>query len=231
MNCKQLIALLLASLATQSCKDNDSYTLEQRYQHAVNDALIIENNEISHDLTEITANNPSLIWNNGRVLMLTLTGYPDSYPANRTVTTWWGATWVTAVPELSQRYYSTYDYGQNRALRVYQILGLPPDTTYEWLAEVWVDPNDLSRPCPDAEITDNTCGTSFPDTASSSHIEWFNNQYDEAFNQTQQYPWTRLGYTYDWGCCVDEVGVSEFLIRQGSEITVKKLEHISDYIF
>lgn len=225
----KFILIPLLTIATQGCYETNSLTLDQRYQEAVVDALTINTNEISYELTEITPSNTSLTWENGRVLMVTLTGYPESYPVDQTVTTWWGTTWVTAIPDLSQRYFSSMNFQQDEALRIYQILGLPPDTTYVWLAEVWVDPDDLFRPCPDEEITDSTCDTSFPDTASANHIEWFNNQYDEAFNQTPQYPWTRLGYTYYWGYGVDEVGVSEFVIRQNSEVIVKRLEHISNY--
>ena len=34
------------------------------------------------------------------------------------------------------------------------------------------------------------------------------------------YPWTRLGYTYDWADNGQEYGLSEFLIRQGAEVEV-----------
>jgi hypothetical protein len=42
---------------------------------------------------------------------------------------------------------------------------------------------------------------------------------------TWGYPWTRLGYTYDWGNPVNHVGVSEFVLRidpnvNGGEVTV-----------
>ena len=224
-----LISIALLITIIQGCQRGDPSTLEQRYQEAVNDAQHIDHNEISFELTEITPTNTSLTWQDGRVLMITLTGYPESYPADQAVTTWWGTTWVTAIPELSQRFNSSINFENSNALRLYQILGLPPDTTHVWLAEIWVDPDDLYRPCPDPEITDNTCSTDFPNIVSSDHIEWFNNQYDQAFNQVPQYPWTRLGYTYDWGYGANEIGISEFIIRQNAEVTVKRLEHISNY--
>lgn len=40
--------------------------------------------------------------------------------------------------------------------------------------------------------------------------------------QSKEYPWTRLGYTYDWGDESNHVGVSEFVIVPGTEVTKVK---------
>lgn len=52
-------------------------------------------------------------------------------------------------------------------------------------------------------------------------------------------PWTQLGYTYDWGSATDwaivdpnrpdDVGLSEFVIPQGSPIAVKATQSAEDY--
>jgi hypothetical protein len=34
------------------------------------------------------------------------------------------------------------------------------------------------------------------------------------------YPWTRLGYTYDWHPDTPETGLSEYVIPQGSTVEV-----------
>jgi hypothetical protein len=49
---------------------------------------------------------------------------------------------------------------------------------------------------------------------------------DENDPKTWGYPWTRLGYSYDWGNPTNHVGLSEFVLRidpnkNGGEITVK----------
>ncbi len=49
---------------------------------------------------------------------------------------------------------------------------------------------------------------------------------DENDPNTWGYPWTRLGYTYDWGNPKNPVGLSEFVLRidpnkNGGEVTVK----------
>jgi hypothetical protein len=43
------------------------------------------------------------------------------------------------------------------------------------------------------------------------------------------YPWTQLGYTYDWGGDGDEVGLSEFVVRKGSEVVVKDVFTVAEY--
>jgi hypothetical protein len=55
---------------------------------------------------------------------------------------------------------------------------------------------------------------------------------DENDPNTWGYPWTRLGYSYDWGNPKNPVGLSEFVLRidpnkNGGEITVK-LENAYD---
>ncbi len=69
-----------------------------------------------------------------------------------------------------------------------------------------------------------------------SYKKWFVNRaqtcyvtgpvLDENDPKTWGYPWTRLGYSYDWGNPKNPVGLSEFVIRidpnkNGGEITVK----------
>ncbi len=43
------------------------------------------------------------------------------------------------------------------------------------------------------------------------------------------YPWTRLGYTYDWGNPISEVGLSEFIIDEGATIEIKGVTTNEDY--
>ena len=54
-------------------------------------------------------------------------------------------------------------------LRFAQLLGLPPEYAVpgdpkeaKYMLEMWVSPQDIFRPCPDTEISDTACETSFP---------------------------------------------------------------------
>jgi len=57
------------------------------------------------------------------------------------------------------------------------------------------------------------------------HRDWFNLQMSlQAYDDPSKgYPWTRLGYTYDWGNPESEVGLSEFVIAAGSTVTIDQV--------
>jgi len=108
------------------------------------------------------------------------------------------------------------------ALRLEQLLGLPPDDGKQWFVELWVWPADLFRPAPDPEITDQGAGLDFPDSASPEYRAWFDDLRSKSYGENG-YPWTRLGYTYDWGSPDDHVGLSEFVINKGAPIEVRSV--------
>ena len=156
-------------------------------------------------------------------------------------------TWVSVVPELKNFFSAVAP----TPLRIAQLLGLPPEAAvagnpkeYKYILELWVAPTDLFRPCPDTEISDTVCELDFPTDAFRTedltnmvrvttgpdygkfmtYRDWFNYQknYDYTMG-SNPYPWTRLGYTYDWGSN-DHFGLSEFVLHgrkvDGSTISV-----------
>jgi hypothetical protein len=51
----------------------------------------------------------------------------------------------------------------------------------------------------------------------TSYRNWFDNRRAYVYTQATPYPWTALGYTYDWGNPVaPHIGLSEFVINTGS---------------
>ena len=42
-------------------------------------------------------------------------------------------------------------------------------------------------------------------------------------------PWTRLGYTYDWGNQASEVGLSEFVVWAKTTVKVESVTQNADY--
>lgn len=155
--------------------------------------------------------------------------------------------WVTVVPEIKKFFGVT----QPQPLRIAQLLGLPPEyatpgnpSEAKYMLEMWVSPRDLFRPCPDTEITDTVCETGFPTdmfrmldlsnkvkaTEGSeygvfkTYTSWFNNRTRNIYTLgASPYPWSRLGYTYDWGSS-NHTGLSEFVLHgrkvDGSKISV-----------
>ncbi|MBL0225139.1 MAG: hypothetical protein IPQ16_06050 [Geobacteraceae bacterium] len=155
--------------------------------------------------------------------------------------------WVTVAPELKIFFFGTMP----QSLRIAQLLGVPPEYALEErsMVELWVSPQDMFRPCPDPEITDRECQADFPADPFRSftstelvrategpgwnifmnYTGWFNNRKDYIYSNARNYPlsspypWTRLGYTYDWGSS-NHVGLSEFVVhgrkQNGSGISV-----------
>lgn len=155
-------------------------------------------------------------------------------------------TWVTVVPKLKsfcQDYVKSNGAGPTQlALRLKQRLGLPPDSNYDSFVELTVDPKDISnffRPCGDPSPATNTCQPASPPTpekvwnnlkalnpGNGREVEtyWFLSKYYASFASPYQYPWTSLGYTFDWAPKEDgsedfvRWGESEFVIPAGAPI-------------
>ncbi|MBI5680163.1 MAG: hypothetical protein HZC47_04630 [Methanobacterium sp.] len=206
--------------------------LNQTYVNAIDDATIAENSEIDSHLTPITENNSNLIWQgNGsdkRVLVVVWTKYNSSYPVGKNITNSWGETWVTVAPEIKNFFKAHSVSKQYLKLRVAQLLGLPPDSKNDYFAEIWVKPQDLFRPSPDNEINDTTAQLDFPSSIDPAYKKWFNDNIISSYFP-KKYPWTRLGYTYDWGNPYSHVGLSEFVLKNNSQITVKSVQTTNDY--
>ncbi len=168
--------------------------------------------------------------------------------------------WVTVAPEM----YNMLGGKSPSLLRVVQLLGLPPSYATaggqreaKYVLELWASPGDLFRPCPDSEISDTACETAFPADqfrmfdinnrirateglsipVFRTYTGWFNNRTRNVYTATDSsdaYPWTRLGYTYDWGGS-NHVGLSEYVVHgkkeDGSTISVgiRSLKTIEDY--
>ncbi len=214
--------------------------LQQAYQAAINDAEVAEPDEISTRLTAITPYNNHLIGEGtagmSRVLMVTWTswtGYDSLVGKSIRVDDLTKSldtsrdTWVTVAPELQEFCKSQTLDSANMTLRVEQLMGLPPHNGKTRFVAFWVNPEDLFRPSPDPEITDHEAELDFPAssrfvTVSAEHVAWFNSLKETSY-ETNGYPWTRLGYTYDWGNSFCKVGLSEFVIRSGATVDVQSV--------
>jgi len=228
--------LLLASALQAPAQDNNA-TL---YQQAIQTAMYPAGNTPDTNLVAITPNNPKLRWkkicDQDYVLVLTWKSgkfYPDSGLYN---TGSWSPIWVTTAPELKERMQQELTAKSDTALRLKQLLGLPPTASYKYFYELWVNPQDLFRPCPDNEITDKRCNICFTkkDSTNMDYVNWINatrlSRY-YACGLYNQYPWTELGYTYDWNPQnKSHIGPSEFVIRQYSRVYVKKVYTTSEYL-
>jgi hypothetical protein len=207
------------------------------YGKAVKDAEVAEPQEITTQLVAIVPSNHQLVWRGApdhlQVKVVTWTnwnGY-DNLPGKPYTTT--RETWVTAVPQVKFICNQFPKQPEALTLRLEQFMGLPANNGKTKFVEMWVKPADLFRPCPDPEITDHECEVDFPNSAlvsiNQSHVDWFNKLKSQSYTGTPGYPWTRLGYTYDWGNPYSVVGASEFVVKPGATVDIDSVTPTSGY--
>ncbi|MBI5459446.1 hypothetical protein [Methanobacterium sp.] len=223
-----VLVLTVGSYATDNCPCYDLF-----YRGAVFNAMLPDESDIYNNLTPIAESNNKLSWQgegaDKRVLMVAWTKYPSSYPVGQSVRTSWGDTWVTVYPEIQSYFTNNPTTDEDLKLQVAQLLGLPPNTNNSYFVELWVKPTDLFRPSADNEINDTVAQLNFPNSTDLSYKIWFINNTKYSYF-TKRLPWTRLGYTYHWENNESKIGLSEFVIKKNSEVTVKSLSSTSDYL-
>lgn len=132
---------------------------------------------------------------------------------------------------------------KTRDLRLKQMFGLPPDADYSVATRMWVRPSDLFRPCTQVDPMIPTCPQLVVNTTQSG-VNRSQFLFDQAMSSWRLqrkgttnriscaqdfrnamegncygYPWTRLGYTYDWTpSAKDERGLTEFVVAPGSRV-------------
>ena len=222
---------LLVLLVPVGCGDPDQgidLDPQTLYREAVEDAAVVDADEAVTDLVAIVPGSDQIVEDGeGRVLMITWTDW-DGYDGLEGQATELGVeVWTTAAPHLQQ--FCRGVGGDGLTARLEQRLGLPPETGKDRVVAFWADPADIFRPSPDPEIDDMTASLEFPPGTSDAHIEWIEGLREASYGE-DGYPWTQLGYTYDWAPGAEsEVGESEFVVRAGSEVIVESISPQSDY--
>jgi hypothetical protein len=211
----------------------------EAYRRAVADAAVAEPHEVSRGLRAVVPGEPGLVWRGegpaARVLVATWTkDWPGGFQeqVGQSVTTKY-ETWVTLAPEVRERCSASGLAGLDLVSRLEQLHGLPPGAGKVRFVELWVSPDDLFRPCPDPEVTDHECSLVPPApaarvTVAAEHVAWMADLTARSYGEGG-YPWTRLGYAYDWGTPGDPVGPSEFVLRPGAEVEVAAAPLTEEY--
>lgn len=195
----------------------------------------------------------------GRVLMVTWTkrkyyegkvSQPYTLPEKPQPVT----VWVTAVPYLQRSCHGWGLPAQDLPLRIAQAVGLPPPpaTTDDAFVQMWVDPTTFFRPCPDPEITDHECVVNLnggpvdrdggcPWSAdqlsgafvrvTDKHLFWMCNNWKNTYtgDPKTSYPWTALGYTFDWGDLLHPQGQSEYVVPPGTTVWIESISTAEEY--
>lgn len=216
-------------------------SMNQLYQNAILDAMVADSSEIIDTLWALTPKNTSLKWKtiNGKphVLLASYMRYPSSYPVGDSITTSWGESWLFVPQQMKARIGSSFSVTSDTTMRICQLLGLPPanERSNTHIAEIWVNPERLYRPAGNPVITTTRSGAALSINSTGTFTSWFNNYIVFAYYRTlsatadYHYPWTRLGYTYDWAPKANEVGLSEYVLQSNSGAWVEKVSKVSDY--
>lgn len=132
--------------------------------------------------------------------------------------------WVTTYAEMIRKCASSCTES-DFDLRMKQLLGLHPNTTITYAVEMSVPLENLFRPCYSPETHTKACPMEYPKGVDGDHVRWIEDLKKISYLPYTGYPWTRLGYTYDWSGGKTKYGLSEFVIKPGSNIIV---ESVSD---
>ena len=140
-------------------------------------------------------------------------------------------------------------------LTLKQLIGLPPDADYTVMSRVWVKPADLFRPCTQVDPLIPTCPQQVANTIHAG-VDRSTFLFEQAmyawrlqrtgtpapiscakdFTNTARgnclgFPWTRLGYTYNWAPgASSERGLTEFVIAPGSQVVLESTGAVRDLI-
>jgi hypothetical protein len=195
-------------------------SLDAAYQHAIYDSSVYQ----SSNLRRLK---PLMADPDGSVLVTSLTSYNPSTPM---ITTRPDGMWVTIVPEV-QALCRAFPPG-DLLMQLRELLGLPPDAAPTRFLTVRAKASDIFRPALDADPTTTypcastttpppaDCGNLFPSTTTPYHYQWIATATFNLHKIPGGYPWTHLGYTYNWTPGSDKYGASEYIIRGDTVVPV-----------
>lgn len=206
---------------------NTEEKLNELYNNAIQDSVFAEESEIQ-PLVALTKEDKLVSWDKeGRVLLCTWHNYPDSYPEGEKVTIAWGPVWTFTDKEITS-YKDEFTKAQDKEMRFRQLIAFAPDSEHSTVTGFWVDPKDVKRPAYQSDPTDETMQITLEENVDEAFKAWFDENILNSYFYGA-YPWTRLGYTYDWADNGKEYGLTEFIVNQGAEVEVEFTETTQEF--
>lgn len=196
--------------------------LNARYERAIYEASV-------YDRANVRPLRPLTPDANGEVLVASLTSINGN--AGELLTVGGSGIWVTGVPEVQEK---CRMFQGDVLMRLRQLLGLPPDAHVERFLVFRARAVDIFRPAPDGRVTTTLpcptlagapipqdCGNAFPAETTPEHYAWIAQQSFRLHVLSHGYPWTHLGYTYDWAPGLSgHYGASEYVLRPGASVLI-----------
>jgi hypothetical protein len=221
--------LLLVIVPRVSGQDNWDF-----YRQAIKDAAVYNPNKVM-PLRPLQAEG-------GNVRVVTFTNYTYQTGAYQVPAGVY--IWVTPEGEVQDICRKFNLKGEALRLRLSQLLGMPPNTTNSNMVVFSMPIKGIFRPTPDPNPTTvypcaadamAQCGNTFPPNPSADYVTWFIGQDLGSYKIGQAdkdngYPWTHLGYTYNWTpYAASKYGASEYVIQPNTNGTVLSQTPIDQY--
>lgn len=222
-----MIVFMAAMPAGCATKSETARSPEDLYRDAVRDAAFADDDEIL-PLVSLVESDPMTTWQDGRVLLLTWHNYPDSYPEGENVTIQWGPVWVFTDKEIAS-HAEELQKADDAEARLKQIISFAPDSEHSTVTGFWVDSRNVKRPAYQSDPTIDAMSNSFDENVDENFKAWFDDNTLWSYYYGA-YPWTRLGYTYDWADNGTEYGMTEFIVEDGAEVTVEFTETTEEFL-
>lgn len=231
MKGKMIFAVMMAAAAVcfSGCaKKNEAVkTPGELYHNAITDAAFADEDEIL-PLVSLVESDPMTTWKDGKVLLLTWHNYPDSYPKGENVTIQWGPVWTFTDKEIAS-YGKELRKSAEPETRLKQLIAFAPDSEHSTVTGFWVDPKNVKRPAYQSDPTIGDMTIDFGENVDEEYQEWFDENILWSYYYGG-YPWTRLGYTYDWADNGTEYGMTEFIVESGAEVKVEFTETTDEFL-
>lgn len=199
------------------------------YRAAMSDAVYAEADEI-RPLVTLTQDCGYVTWDESgeRALLLSWHNDTEAFISGSRVMCDYDI-WAFTDGEMIKWYRDNAGGVADWTRRLECLLGLPAGCGYTHVSAFWCEPEKLIRP---AYVTDVRKQVT-PDALDASQLgewaRWFDDNTLYSYF-SEQYPWTRLGYTYDWADGGDEYGLTEFLVPNGVQAEVEWTKTTSEFI-
>lgn len=211
------VAVCLSLLPLAACEKKSMPSNEELWAAAMSDAVFSEDSEVV-ELVCLTQEDPQVVWDETgeRVLLVTWHSYEE--PCEPGDSLEHNDIWATSLGELTDWYQENGSGVTDWQLRFAQLLGMPNDGRCTRFSAFWVSPAEVIRP---AYVTDVTAQmeNGYDQVTDPEYRAWFDGNIIYSYFEGG-YPWTRLGYTYDWSGGDSPYGLTEFLIADGSKTEV-----------
>lgn len=144
--------------------------------------------------------------------------------------------WITLVPEVQDLCRGFPQDPASLTLRLQQLLGVPTSSSYTQFVVMEIPRSAIFRPCANPDPALGSCDEKMPPASpeQQAHQSWLAGQAWSSWQVPGGYPWTRLGYTYNWlyaGSAdpQNKYGASEFVVRPGSTVNVTQIVPTAQY--